>query len=387
MPELEALEKQGHALCIVPLRPRGEIVHADAKRWLSSTSIAPLFSVAMMDDLFHVLDRDRRSLVSLVHRFVRTKVPNAVKNLAVVPKAAWLAGVAAAWGADHIHAFWASTVASLAMAAAELSSIPWSFTAHRFDIVQDNLLRPKCANASFVRFISESGLRMSRLRGTSLERKCSVLHLGINSAGRFSVSGPQKEPVVALCAAAMVPVKAHHLLIEAAAALRERRVPIELWLAGDGELRNALRLDVHRRGLDDRVKFIGELSHSDLMNLYAAGAVDIAVLSSVDLGSGLHEGIPASLMEAMSFAIPAIGTATGGIPELLGDGAGLLVPPNDASALAEALQLLCENQRLRTSLGRAGLERVHKSFAVADITEQMVRLFSGTCQPAALQAH
>ena len=61
---------------------------------------------------------------------------------------------------------------------------------------------------------------------------------------------------------------------------------------------------------------------------------DIVVLPSLDLGKHLHEGIPVPLMEAMANRIPVISTQTGGIPELLRDGAGIMVSPGDAAALA-----------------------------------------------------
>ena len=85
------------------------------------------------------------------------------KNLIVYPKALWLARLARKWDADHIHAQWASTTATMAMLAGHISGIPWSCTAHRGDIAENNLLCTKAARASFMRFISASGLRMRKV--------------------------------------------------------------------------------------------------------------------------------------------------------------------------------------------------------------------------------
>lgn len=384
MPELAALLAQGHELLVVPLWPRGPVVHQDASRFLSCTLAVPLLSPRITREFVAAVTHRAGSIRMLAQGFTRTTPWAMVKNLIALPKAAWLAGVAKAWNADHIHAYWASVAASLALAGAELSGIPFSFTAHRFDIIENNLLQWKAKRAKFVRFISRSGLRMSGLQGTALASKATVLHVGINVNG-WSPSVPRQSPrVIALCAGNMVPVKAHAVLVTALEKLKRRGDSLELWLAGDGALRDTLQRDICKRGLNDRIRFLGVLSHSGLMTLYASGAIAMAVLASADLGDGLHEGIPVALMEAMSCAIPAIGTATGGIPELLGDGAGLIVPPQNPDAMADALHLLSQDPELRHSLGRAGQERVRERFAAPKIAAQMARLFSDGLEPLAV---
>jgi colanic acid/amylovoran biosynthesis glycosyltransferase len=383
MPELNALQKMGHEVLVVPLRPHGSVMHEDAKRWTPYTLAVPLVSSEIITSFTSTLSRDTGKISQLARLFGKNRPHVALKNLSVWPKSAWLAQRASALHVDHIHAFWASTVATLAVGAAELSGIPWSFTAHRFDIVQANLLEEKSRSAQFIRFISESGLRMSGFPGTDLAQKAKVLHLGVDLRDRDS-NVARRKSTVALCAASLIPVKAHAVLFDAVDRLRRRGCSFELWLAGDGRLKKALQLDVRRRGLEGQIKFLGAISHSALLNLYATRAVDIAVLASTDLGNGLHEGIPASLMEAMSFGVPVIGTNTGGIPELLA-GAGLLVPPNDSNALSEALQLLSENDRLRESIGRAGRNRIQDSFSATGIAVELSRLFSLEPRPAVTQ--
>ncbi len=385
LPELESLLKMGHELLVVPLWPQRRVVHEDAARWLARTSATGLISFETGSRFFREFSKSSHRIGQLSRVFAEAKPFIALKNLAVLPKAAWLAEKATQWRSDHIHAFWASTVATLAMGASELSGIPWSFTAHRFDIVQDNLFKEKARRARFVRFISASGLRMAGLLGTYLEGKVEVLHLGVDLKDRIPIVN-NNNPPVALCAAGFVPVKGHAILIDAVDQLRKRGIPLVLWLAGDGELRDDLQLDVQRRGLAERVKFLGALSHKTLLQLYDSGAVDVAVLASTDLGNGLHEGIPASLMEAMSFGVPALGTETGGIPELLAGGAGVLVPPDDAVALADALQWMAQDERVRESIGRAGRKRIQESFAALKIASEMSRLFSSTLDSALRQA-
>ena len=374
MPELAELEAQGHQLKIVPLLPRSKTVLSDRKRFLSTSSVIPLCSFRIAREFMKSVCQRPGVVWSLMRRFCQGTFTTAAKNFAVLPKAVWLAQMAKNWRADHIHAFWASGPASLALAASELSGVPWSFSAHRFDIMENNLMQQKADSARFVRFISADGLRLSGLQGTALESKTIVLHLGIDVDVPLAAVAATNVPVV-LCVAALVPRKGHGVLLKAVQELQRRNVVSELWLAGDGELRDSLQQDVRARGLSARVKFLGSLPHSELMSLYVNGLVTMVALASY------HEGIPVSLMEAMSFAVPVVATQAGGVAELLGNNAGLIVAPNDWYAMADALHLLINNIELRKSLGMAARERVRSSFAASKIATCMAALLAGNLQP------
>jgi glycosyltransferase involved in cell wall biosynthesis len=111
------------------------------------------------------------------------------------------------------------------------------------------------------------------------------------------------------------------------------------------------------------------------------------VLASVDLGSGVHEGIPVALIEAMSYGIPVVATATGGTPELLLPGTGLLVPPADPAALADALQTLLRDGKLRDRLGDSGRQRVLEAHDIFQVAAELVKEFEAATRtaPAAMQ--
>ena len=119
------------------------------------------------------------------------------------------------------------------------------------------------------------------------------------------------------------------------------------------------------------MQFLGYRLHEEILGRYQEGAVDVVVLPSVDLGNHLHEGIPVSLMEAMAEGIPVVSTTTGGIGELLRDGAGLMVPPGDPAALAEALERLIRSPELRRQLGDAGRRRVSEEFSIERVVAQL----------------
>src|SRR5471030_368440 len=310
-----------------------------------------------------------------------------MKNLAVIPKALWLARLATRWKADHIHCHWAGTTASMAMLAAAAADLPWSLTAHRWDIVENNALDAKVRSASFVRVISDDGLRLMETLGIEPGR-LRVLRMGV----RITSSAwwtPPLSPVV-LCPANLVEIKGHRFLIEAWRILRDRGFDGELWLAGDGELRPSLEKLAARMHHDGRVKFLGRVGHEQLQRFYKSGVVSAVVLASVDLGQGSHEGIPVALVEAMGYGVPVVATNTGGIPDLVNSNTGFLTPPGDPAALAAGLEraLTETNAQQIAGQGRRYVAEHHDVVSVAATLEQWFLAASasdrgaGECEPA-----
>ena len=162
--------------------------------------------------------------------------------------------------------------------------------------------------------------------------------------------------------------------------LQERGLDLELWLAGKGRLEEELREQREALNLSNRIIFLGMLPHQRLMELYHRGEVDIVALPSVDLGGGEHEGLPVSLMEAMSYRVPVVSTTTGGIPELLGGGAGVMVPPADPTTLAEAIGRLIQDPEQREQQGDAGRKRVEESYSQKEIVGELIARFKA-CAP------
>jgi colanic acid/amylovoran biosynthesis glycosyltransferase len=377
IPEIHQLQRAGHHVLVVPRSPRGVVLHGCDL--LKHSRREPLFSPAVLQAATATALRTPRETVAAIRSLLAGRALSVViKNLAVVPKAFWLADLAIRWKADHIHSHWAGTTATLAMTASAISGIPWSLTAHRWDIVENNLLAAKARSASLMRFISKDGLRMARSLAIGSVPKASVIHMGAAIPAAVNRRpGPKR---VVVCPARLVEVKGHRFLLEAWRILQRSGVDAELWLAGSGELRQELETFASTLGLAGSVRFLGALPHSDLLKIYEQDSVAAVVLASLDFGGGHHEGIPVALIEAMSYAIPVVATAAGGTPELVIPGAGLLVPPADPAALADAIQSLLVDTERNQQLGQAGRERVARHFNIVRVTSTLAAEFAAAAR-------
>jgi glycosyltransferase involved in cell wall biosynthesis len=156
--------------------------------------------------------------------------------------------------------------------------------------------------------------------------------------------------------ARLVPVKGLQYLIDAAPEILRRCPDARFLLVGDGEMRPALEAQADALSLSDRILFTG--FREDIPALIAG--MDVFVLPSI------NEGMGRVLVMAMALGKPIVATRVGGVAELLGDGeAGLLVPPRDPAALAEATTTLLRDATRASALAEAGRRRAPRYSAEA----------------------
>ena len=372
--EANELTRQGCDMLIVPRSPKGKIFNQDAvglgRRSLRRPLLGPsVVFFALLESLRRPGATIRALKLVMQSQSARTRI----KNGAAFPKGLWLACVARKWRADHIHAHWGTTTATMALVAGEVTRIPWSLTLHRDDIAHPNLLGAKMEKAFFTRFISRSGLEIARDVGALVPSDRSrVIHMGVSIPELPPAARTGTRIFTLLCPAHLYPVKGQEYLVDAVAILHDRELPCLLLLVGQGGLRTSLEQQVARLDLTAAIRFLGQVPHEKIVGWYQEGAIDAVVLPSVDLGEHEHEGIPVSLMEAMAYAIPVVSTSTGGVPELLGEGAGVIVRPRDPTALADAVERLIRDPLLRSRLGAAGRQRIKEQYSVERTSAELL---------------
>jgi glycosyltransferase involved in cell wall biosynthesis len=368
---------------VCPRQLSTRAVTPDRRHLLERTLEPRLFSPAIAAAAVRELARSPLRVARAVGR-LRESRSRAVllKNLSVVPKALWLAGYLRTHEVRHVHAHWASTTATLAMVASEVSGVPYSVTAHRWDIAEDNLLAAKVRSAAFVRAIDRIGAEELAARSRPGQGEIVVLHMGVALSGP-PVARELHTPPVVVVPAGLVAIKGHVHLVEAMALLAERGTAVTLEIVGEGAERERIERAIERFGVGDRVVMRGFVTHDELLGELAAGRYDIAALASAGTPADAREGIPVALMEALAAGVPAVATRMGGIPELLGDGAGVLVPERDPAALADAIERLIGDRAFRAATIAAGEERVRTQFAIEPICRELARRFTARSEPPA----
>jgi glycosyltransferase involved in cell wall biosynthesis len=157
------------------------------------------------------------------------------------------------------------------------------------------------------------------------------------------------EAIICLFVGMLVPVKGLDVLLQAVSQIDNER--LLLVLVGDGPERAALEHCVEHLGLSERVKFVGACSSDDVPKWMAAS--DLLVLSS------LSEGRPNVVLEAHASGRATVATDVGGTGELIEhEQTGLLVPPSDPVALAEALRALIDDDNRRDRMGKQARQRL-----------------------------
>jgi glycosyltransferase involved in cell wall biosynthesis len=196
------------------------------------------------------------------------------------------------------------------------------------------------------------------------EQDFEIVHYGISANGDVEpYAGP--EPRL-LCIGRLIPIKGHLVLLRALAQARMRVPDVSLDIAGRGPLAPALKAYVRELGLGDAVRFLGFVSPVEAAIEEAA----IVVVPSIGEGFGMVA------LEAMERARPVIASSVGGLPEIVADGeTGLVVPPADTEALAEAIVTLAGDLGRAAEMGRAGRVRALEEFTPERCVERVEELY------------
>ncbi len=385
--EMLAVEAAGIAVEIFPLlRNRQPVAHPEAEDWVRRAHFHPFLSLPILRSQLHFLRRQPRTYLRLVSEVLRKTWGSAnffFGALGIFPKAVRFAHEMQRTGVSHVHAHFATHPALAAFMIHRLTGIPYSFTAHGSDLhVERRMLETKIMAAAFAVTVSEYNRHiMVEECGGRFGERIHVIHCGIDpDVFRPGLARAEGGPCRIVCVASFEEVKGHRYLLEACSLLRERGVQFRCDLVGDGPLRREIAALIVRNSLDEHVWVLGAQPRPEVLRLLAAA--DAAVLASYPTPQGKREGIPVSLMEAMAAGLPVVASAISGIPELVTSGvSGVLVPPADPHALADALQRLAEDPELRLNMGHAARDAVRRDFNLHSSARTLAALFRGTARP------
>ena len=268
-------------------------------------------------------------------------------------------------GIEHMHAHWAVGAATCAMVLSRLLDVPFTFTAHAYDIWLDRLLLPEKLRAAdtIVTCTDYNRRHLIEAYGTPAE-KLRVVYHGLDLERFQRRARPANATPVILSVGRLVEQKGYEDLLYVCADLVRRGQAFTCAIIGDGPLRGRLERLVDELDLRGVVRLPGRLVGDGVLDWYTRA--DVFALFCIEASDGDRDGIPNTMIEAMAMELPVVSTRYSGVPELVVDGTtGLLAECGDRRALADALARLLARPELRATMGRAGRERVMRDFATA----------------------
>ena len=162
-------------------------------------------------------------------------------------------------------------------------------------------------------------------------------------------------------------------LIKAMASREKRKQGLELVIIGTGPQYDYLSRLTEDLGVKEYINFKGDVSDSELKEYYKDS--DIFVLPCITARDGDRDGIPVAMMEAMAMGLPVVSTTVSGIPELVKNGSGFLVPEKNVKDLVKAIETL-RDSNLRAEMGLNGRAVIKQEFNVKMEVDKLINLFN-----------
>lgn len=371
--EMVEIQGAGHKIVLAPLYSAGpSLIHYGRVETVNPEAVLPdpQFDLQVAVLAFLMLVKHPWRILKTLTALHWAAGLNPYAHISIfvwTPKALATAWRLGRMNVDRIHAPFATRAATCAGIAGCVSGIPFSFTAHAYDIycttlkLRNDTLRWKIRHATQVFGISEDGVRFLR----RIVPDCTHIHLvhvGIPLTLFTQRPSPPQNGVLRLvCVASYVEKKGLDTLLDACSLLCEKNFEFHLRLYGSGPLQEALARQISNLGLVGKVTLGGPISQHEVIEQIAKS--HLVVMPCRKDSTGNMDGIPTAFMEAMAIGRPVISCPIAGIPELVRNGeTGILVPSNDPRALASALIQIGGDEALRIRLGhhaRALVEKQH----------------------------
>jgi glycosyltransferase involved in cell wall biosynthesis len=380
LPEIDSHIQAGWDVVICPLSGH-RLVHRIDQDVLERTLDRHLMSPSICAGaLAQFVRTPRLALGTLWTLLTRSGIALLPRNLAAWPKGLWLGRQIGLLNIQHVHAHWIAVPATMGFIAASVAEVPFSITAHRYDIAQGNLIPAKFEAASFIRAIDEGGATELAMQAGSTKRRPIILRMGVNIPKQAAPSPPERE-FRGIIGARLTEKKGYGYLLEAVGLAKQRGLSVHIDAYGDGPLETDLRRQAEELGINELITWHGSVGHETLLERIRSGGYHFAVLPSVTAKDGDKEGIPVFLMEAMAAGLPVVTTPNGGIRELVAPGTGILVDERDSEAITSALIQLAQSPSERRAMGELARKRIIMEFSIEARMNELRSLISGLASP------
>jgi colanic acid/amylovoran biosynthesis glycosyltransferase len=278
---------------------------------------------------------------------------------------------------QHIHAHFLNQSAIIAMIASRLLDTPYSVAVHASSelFARPMLVKEKLAEAKFIVTCTDYNRKyLNKMDPQFTKQKVRLVYHGLDARQFQRHQDPQSKKPLILSVGQLRERKGFQYLIEACRILKDHQLEFECRIVGEGPLRQELQQQVDKWDLGDHVLLCGALPEEEVIQEYEQAY--LFSLPAVLGKDGDRDGIPNVILEAMAMELPVVSTRHSGIPEVVKDGVnGLLVAPEDAVALAVAMESLLNNPKVSKEYGRRGRQLVMEKFDPQSNAQVLIDMF------------
>lgn len=391
--EILLLERLGFKIHLFSMRhPRESFSHKSVDSIKAGVDYLPheiirFLPLFLWHNIRHALKHPVRyagGVKTAFRRFLRTRKSATIKHLLQAGLIAdkFMPGK----GIVHLHAHFAHSPTSVAMFTSQLTGLDFSFTAHAKDIYTSDprQLEEKIGLARFVVTCTKYNQRYLTAVSQGRKNIHAVYHgidlklFGLDKSGGMVAPAETKSaptpPYRLFTVARMVVKKGLPTVYKALSILKQRGIPFEHILVGDGDERdNTLEL-IRSFGLEKECRWLGTLTHEAVIGHYREAHA--FVLGCEVAPTGDRDGIPNVFVESMAMGVPVVATTVSAIPEIIIHGdTGLMVQPKDPDALADAVEKILTDRALRDRVIPRAKERVARLFDNRQLIEKLARIY------------
>ncbi len=287
-------------------------------------------------------------------QLIRNAGGRMIRHTAYLMEAASLRRLTARDGVGHLHVHFSTNPTAVAMLCRHMGGPSYSFTVHGPDELVDpsaSSLALKVHHAASVVAITHF-CRMTLILAAGMQAwdKIHIVRCGLELTN-FPVSDAPFDTQTIVCVGRLCPQKGQVLIPGAVAEIADKHPDLKVVLIGDGESRPAIEAEIARLGLQDKIELAGWAANAEVRK--RVGNARALLLPS------FAEGLPIVLMEALALGRPVITTYIAGIPELVDEDCGWIVPASDQEALIQALDdCLSAKPEALARMGAEGRRRI-----------------------------
>lgn len=275
-------------------------------------------------------------------------------------------------GVRHIHAHYSTNTAAVAMLCRKMGGPTYSFTAHgpdEFDAPEHASIREKVAEAEFVVAITDF-CKSQLVRFSSFEHwdKIHPFRCGVSLEELVVSNEPFENNYTLVCVGRLTDLKGQLLFPKVAKSLVEKYPDLKIILIGDGPSRPALEAQISANNLETVIELRGWQTNAEVKQVIQSSRA--LILPS------FAEGLPIVFMESLALGRPVLATYIAGIPELVDEECGWIVPAGSEASLKDALDdILSSSADVLVKKGEVGRQRIEEQHSIAILANNLATEF------------